>query len=152
MGSCGCSGVASATRMAKSHIEILPAFSDVVAQPRPCHGLRASKLEVERVRVRSQSFLKLFPHLTDAERFEGGFRWAFLNVPGLERELRALARSEHDARPFLTFVISVQGDELVWQACGSSATEPALDKLYGMIAEPVVVRSPAALGASGLAS
>jgi hypothetical protein len=132
MGNNGCS-IAS---VANAHIEILPAFPDL-----PGALGRDAQRAVGRERARSLAFLRLFPHLVDAERFEDGFRWVFLAAPGLERELRALARSEHAYSPFLTFVISVQGDRLVWKACGRKGTEHALDALYGMIAEPAGARS-----------
>ncbi len=143
MGNCGC----SVARAANAHVEILPAF------PRPVGvlGMDAERA-VERESSRARAFLRLFPHLVEAERFEGGFRWVFLDVPGLERELRTLARKEHARSPFLTFVISVQGDQLVWKACGGNATERALGALYGMIAEPALAHVHPASGMATQAS
>jgi hypothetical protein len=135
--------------VAHSHIEVLPAFPDVEVllaggTARFDTALRGDAgLEAERASSRSRAFLRLFPHLVEAERFEGGFRWVFLAVPGLERDLRTLARREHARSPFLTFVVGVQGNQLVWKACGGNATEHALDTLYGMIAEPELGRPPA---------
>jgi hypothetical protein len=122
----GCSCLSGGTGRS-AHIEVLPARADA---PGACTLGRGD------LSVRFGAFAALFEHLSAATRLPAGFRWTFRNVPGLERQLRELARKEHACCPFLTFAISVDGDELVWRACGSSEAEAAIEAFYRMPEAP----------------
>ena len=68
---------------------------------------------------RSGAFGELSAYLLASESFPGGFRFTFRNEPGVERKLRERVRSEHACCPYLTFAISVHGDQLAWSACAA---------------------------------
>lgn len=126
--SCSCMAAHPAPR---SHIEVLPARADA---PLACTlGPRASS-------ARHAEFAALFAELRYAKRFEGGFLWQFRNAPGLERRLRALARAEHACCPFLTFAVSVEGEHVVFRACGPERADAVVDLFYRM---PLASGAPA---------
>jgi hypothetical protein len=103
-----------------AHTEVLPAWSDTLT----------CTLGAVDVRTRAEAFGAVFHHLLSSTRFEDGFRWTFHNAPGVERQVRELARAEHACCPFLTFAISVRGDQLVWHACGPANAEAAVELFY----------------------
>lgn len=63
---------------------------------------------------RADAFRSVFQHLRETEPLHGGFRWMFVEQPGLQERLVALAEREHDCCPFAEFRIERDGDAIVW--------------------------------------
>ena len=93
----------------------------------------ACTLDYQESPERRRAFDLVLEHLVHSAREPGGFRWTFQNSPGVERRVRELARNEHRCCPSLTFAISVQGDQVVWRACGSEEAVVAT-RLDGFLA------------------
>lgn len=88
---------------------------------------------------RVAEFRNAFVHLERTEPFDGGFRWHFRNEPGLETELRELARREHECCRFFDFRIHRQGDVIVWEV---RAPEQAAGVLHEFMRFPDTVDVP----------
>jgi hypothetical protein len=72
-----------------------------------------------------------------SERIEGGGRFRFHALPGLEAELRSLAEREQDCCRFFRFEILAKDGELWWETRVSAEAEPVLDaflELPGLLA------------------
>ncbi len=131
---CSCLSASAGNPAPSTHIEVLPALAGVPV---------ACTLGERDLSARTEAFHALFQHLGSSTRLQAGFRWSFHNAPGVERRLRELARREHECCPFLTFVVSVQGDQVVWSTCGPAEAEAALDVFYRMPETPGLFHSVA---------
>jgi hypothetical protein len=104
-------------------VELLPAFAD---EPLAC------TLEGGQLAGRVAEFRAVFAWLLRAERLPQGFRWTFQNGPGVERSVRELARREHLCCPFLSFAISTQGEQLIWEGRGPDGAEQIVDQFFAL--------------------
>jgi hypothetical protein len=107
----------------RSNVELLPAFVD---EPLAC------TLDGGQFEGRVAEFRALFAWLLSAERLPKGFRWTFQNGPGVERRVRELARREHLCCPFLSFVISTQGEQLIWESRGPDGADDIVDQFFAL--------------------
>lgn len=98
----------------------------------------ACTLDSDGFRRRLEEFRRIFEQgLISSERFEGGGRFRFRALPGLEAELRSLAERERDCCRFFRFEILVKDGELWWETRVSTEAEPVLDaflELPGLLA------------------
>jgi hypothetical protein len=79
---------------------------------------------------RVAEFRDAFVHLERTEPLDGAFRWHFRNEPGLERQLRELARREHECCRFFDFRIhSEGGDFIVWEVRAPDEAAAVLKEL-----------------------
>lgn len=129
---CSCLSASAGNAARSTHIEVLPALAGAPV---------ACTLAERDVSARAHAFQALFQHLGSSTRLQAGFRWSFHNAPGVERQLRELARREHECCPFLTFVVSVQGDQVVWATGGPAEAEAAIDVFYRMAETPGLVHA-----------
>jgi hypothetical protein len=69
-----------------------------------------------------------FEHLLRTERLDGGARWVFANRPGLDAELRDLAKKEHQCCSFFKFDVRAADDTLVWDTTAHPSAAKVLDE------------------------
>jgi hypothetical protein len=104
--------------------------------------------------ARGAEFRDVFAHLLTTQPFDGGFRWHFRAVPGLEERLVDLARREHDCCRFFRFRVGAVGEEIVWEARTDSRATSILEELMRLpetLREADIETIKSALHASGLA-
>jgi hypothetical protein len=98
----------------------------------------ACTLDSDGFRGRLDEFRRIFEQgFISSERLEGGGRFRFRALPGLEAELRSLAEREQDCCRFFRFEIVVKEGELWWETRVSAEAEPVLDaflELPGLLA------------------
>jgi hypothetical protein len=85
------------------------------------------------LRNRLEEFRDVFQRgLIGADRLEGGFRWRFRAVPGLEDDLRALAGREHACCRFFTFELFTadEGREIWWEIRAEPEAAPVVEEFY----------------------
>lgn len=111
----------------RSNIELLPAL---VGEPQACSLADNRVLPADR----AEEFRAVFAWLWSVERLPQGFRWTFLNGPGVERRVRELARREHVCCPFLSFAISTHGEQLIWEGRGLEAGEDLVEEFFALSA------------------
>jgi hypothetical protein len=107
----------------RSNIELLPAFAEA---PIAC------TLEGGQLAGRAEEFRALFAWLIEAERTPKGFCWTFQGGPGVERRVRELARREHLCCPFLSFAVSTQGEQVLWETRGPEHAAEVLDDFFAL--------------------
>jgi hypothetical protein len=107
----------------RSNIELLPAFSEAPV---------ACTLGGGQLAGRAEEFRALFAWLIAAERMPKGFRWTFQSGPGVERRVRELARREHLCCPFLSFAVSTQGEQVIWETRGPEHAEDVIGEFFAL--------------------
>jgi hypothetical protein len=93
----------------------------------------ACSLDGGGLRNRLEEFHDVFRRgFIGAERIEGGFRWRFRAVPGLEKDLRALADREHICCRFFEFDLFTAnaGREICWEVRARPEAAPVLDEFF----------------------
>jgi MerR family transcriptional regulator, copper efflux regulator len=79
--------------------------------------------------TRLAEFRDVFVHLARTEPLEGTFRWFFRDAPGLEPQLRELARRENECCRFFDFRIQREGDFIVWEVRAPEDAAAVLEEL-----------------------
>lgn len=69
-----------------------------------------------------------FTHLIATEPTSSGFRWRFRTSPGLEAELRALAKAEFACCSFMKFHVTTDGPDIVWETSADSSAREVVDE------------------------
>ena len=88
----------------------------------------ACTLDSDGFRRRLEEFREIFARgYLSSERFEGGGRFRFRALPGLEADLRSLAEREHACCRFFRFEISARDGELWWETRVEAEAEPILE-------------------------
>ena len=121
---CGCATAPAPTRLFES-----PEPSP--DEPVVCTAPLGDKPQVQ---AGIDSYRAAFAHLTTTERFDGGFRWRFQRVAGLEARLEQLVAAEHGCCRFFQFNLTVEGDEVVWETRAPAHAASVLDE-YSRIPE-----------------
>jgi hypothetical protein len=94
----------------------------------------ACTLDSEAMGVRMAEFAQLFrASLVGRETTPHGIRFRFATGPGVEDQIRDLARREQSCCPFFGFTIEVQHDEVWWNATVTNEdARPVLDDFYAL--------------------
>ena len=94
----------------------------------------ACTLDADAMAVRMAEFEQLFrASLVGRESTSAGIRFRFATGPGVEDQIRDLARREQTCCSFFTFTIAVHGDEVWWDATVTNAeARPVLDDFYAL--------------------
>jgi hypothetical protein len=77
-----------------------------------------------------EGYRAAFGHLVASERFEGGVRWRFRAVPGLEAHLAELATRERACCQFFQFDLVVDGEEIIWETRAQDHARTILDEFF----------------------
>jgi hypothetical protein len=108
----------------------------LAAPPAPLADERiACTLDGKGMRNRLEEFRDAFARgFITGGRIPGGFRWRFRALPGLERDLRALADREHECCRFFSFDLFAanQGREIWWEVRASADAAPVLEEFFGL--------------------
>ncbi len=93
----------------------------------------ACTLDSDGFRRRMEEFREVFERaFLSSERFEGGGRFRFRALPGLEAELKALAEREHACCRFFRFDVSERNGELWWETRVDAEAEPVLEAFLAL--------------------
>lgn len=96
--------------------------------------------KTEAIQAHMDAYRDAFASLTRTDRFAGGFRWHFDARPGLERRLKEIAEREHQCCTFFDFIITTEGNEVVWEVRADENASAVLDEFSRiperLVAEP----------------
>jgi hypothetical protein len=92
----------------------------------------ACTLDSDAIALRMGEFAELFrAALIGRETTDQGIRFRFATAPGVEEQVRDLARREQSCCSFFRFAIRVHGDEVWWDATVTDRdARPVLDDFY----------------------
>jgi DNA-binding transcriptional MerR regulator len=106
-----------------------PAIADeATAEPIAC------TLDIDGMALRMSEFGQLFREsLVGRETTSDGIRFRFAAGPGVEEQIRNLARREQSCCSFFAFAIELQGDEVWWDATVTDRNaRPVLDDFFSL--------------------
>jgi hypothetical protein len=93
----------------------------------------ACSLDAEGFRRRMEEFRDVFERaFLSTERMEGGGRFRFRSLPGLEAELRALAEREQACCRFFRFEVLEKDGEIWWETAADAEAAPVLDAFLAL--------------------
>jgi hypothetical protein len=93
----------------------------------------ACTLDSEAFRRRMEEFRDVFARaFLSSERMEGGGRFRFRSLPGLEAELRALAEREHSCCRFFRFEVFERDGEIWWETSADADAAPVVEAFLAL--------------------
>jgi hypothetical protein len=117
-------------RMTDPRISEMSARAEQATEAAPI----ACTLDPDAMALRMAEFAQLFRvALVGRETTGEGIRFRFANTPGVEAQIRDLARREQRCCSFFGFAIEVHGNEVWWDATVTDRdARPVLDDLYAL--------------------
>jgi hypothetical protein len=82
----------------------------------------------DQVQAGMDRYRAAFRQLIATEPTSDGFRWRFRGAPGLEAELRSLAKAEHACCSFMRFEVTTDGTELVWETSADAGAREVIEE------------------------